>query len=49
MIRPLNTFKGKIFLSLWFLEELVGEEIGKAVLSEMSKILCAIEPSLVSV
>jgi len=41
------TFKGKLSLSLWFLEELVQEEVGKAILSEMKQTLSALDAALV--
>lgn len=43
------TFKGKIFLTLWFLEELVEDKLAQAVLSEMRQILATLQPALASV
>ena len=36
------TFRGKISLSLWFIEELVDESVGKAVLAEVKAILSSL-------
>lgn len=36
------TFQGKIFSSLWFIEELVDESVGQKILSEMKEILSSL-------